>query len=112
MTTCATLIVLRASTLLLDQSHPLAALGTAVQQGHPLGAAASLRHSAPARVADPAEKRPRLWELFFKGATQKSARVVVGGTEIELQPHEPIFEKCSHLREEGGGADRNLVYSE
>jgi hypothetical protein len=40
--------------------------------------------------------------VFFKDATQKSARVVVGGIEIELQPREPIFEKCPHLREKGG----------
>jgi hypothetical protein len=33
---------------------------------------------------------------------QKSARVVVSVTAIELQPREPIFEKCSHLREKGG----------
>ena len=41
-------------------------------------------------------------KLFFKDATQKSARVVVGGIWIELQPREPIFEKCPHLREKGG----------
>jgi hypothetical protein len=40
--------------------------------------------------------------LFFKDATQKSARVVVCGIAIELQPREPIFEKCPHLREKGG----------
>jgi hypothetical protein len=41
-------------------------------------------------------------KLFFKDATQKSARVVVCGIAIELQPREPIFEKCPHLREKGG----------
>ena len=41
-------------------------------------------------------------KLFFKDATQKSARVVVGGIAIELQPREPIFEKFPHLREKGG----------
>ena len=40
--------------------------------------------------------------FVFKDATQKSARVVVGGITIEFQPREPIFEKCSHLREKGG----------
>ena len=37
--------------------------------------------------------------LFKKDATQKSARVVLCGIAIELEPREPIFEKCSHLRE-------------
>jgi hypothetical protein len=41
-------------------------------------------------------------KLFFKDATQKSARVVVCRIAIELQPREPIFEKCPHLREKGG----------
>ena len=36
---------------------------------------------------------------------QKSATLVVSGIVIELQPTWPIFEKCSHLREKGGGAD-------
>ena len=40
--------------------------------------------------------------LFFKDATQKSARVVERGIAIEFQPREPIFEKCPHLREKGG----------
>jgi hypothetical protein len=40
--------------------------------------------------------------FFFKDATQKSARVVVGGIAIELHPREPIFEKCPHLRGKGG----------
>ena len=38
-------------------------------------------------------------KLVFKDATQKSARVVLCGIAIELEPREPIFEKCSHLRE-------------
>ena len=41
-------------------------------------------------------------KLVFKDATQKSARVVVCGIALELQPREPIFEKCPHLREKGG----------
>ena len=41
-------------------------------------------------------------KLFFKDATQKSAPLVVSGIAIELQPTEPIFEKCPHLREKGG----------
>ena len=41
-------------------------------------------------------------KLFFKDATQKSARVVERGIDIEFQPREPIFEKCPHLREKGG----------
>ena len=41
-------------------------------------------------------------KLFFKDATQKSARVVPWGIAIELEPREPIFEKCPHLREKGG----------
>ena len=28
---------------------------------------------------------------------QKSARVVLGVIAVELEPREPIFEKCSHL---------------
>jgi hypothetical protein len=39
---------------------------------------------------------------FFKDATQKSARVVPGGFAVELEPREPIFGKCPHLREKGG----------
>ena len=39
---------------------------------------------------------------FFKDATQKSARVVLCGIAVELEPREPIFEKCPHLREKGG----------
>jgi hypothetical protein len=35
---------------------------------------------------------------FFK----KSASVAVGGLAVELQPRKPIFEKCSHLRENVG----------
>jgi hypothetical protein len=41
-------------------------------------------------------------KLFFNDATQKSARVVPWGIAIELEPREPIFEKCPHLREKGG----------
>jgi hypothetical protein len=31
--------------------------------------------------------------------------MVQRGIAIELVPWRPIFEKCSHLREKGGGAD-------
>jgi hypothetical protein len=41
-------------------------------------------------------------KLFFKDATQKSARVVAPEIVVEVQPREPIFEKCPHLREKGG----------
>ena len=41
-------------------------------------------------------------KLVFKDATQKSARVVFGGIALELEPREPIFGKCPHLREKGG----------
>jgi hypothetical protein len=34
--------------------------------------------------------------------------VVPWGIAVELEPREPIFEKYSHLREKGGGADQNL----
>ena len=40
-------------------------------------------------------------ENFF----QKSARVVVGGIAIELQPREPIFEKKFSSSRKRGGAD-------
>jgi hypothetical protein len=30
---------------------------------------------------------------------------VLGGIVVELEPREPIFERCSHLREKRGGAD-------
>jgi hypothetical protein len=40
------------------------------------------------------------------------ATLVVSGIVIELQPTWPIFEKCSHLREKGGGADQNLAHGE
>jgi hypothetical protein len=46
-------------------------------------------------------------KLFFKDATQKSACVVRYRIAIESIPREPIFEKCPHLREKGGGADQN-----
>jgi hypothetical protein len=36
---------------------------------------------------------------------QKSAPLVPWGIEFPMKPTEPIFEKCSHLREKGGGAD-------
>jgi hypothetical protein len=32
---------------------------------------------------------------------QKSARVVPWGIEFPKKPREPIFKKCSHLREKG-----------
>jgi hypothetical protein len=44
-------------------------------------------------------------KLAFKDTTQKSAPLVPRGISIELVPTEPIFEKFSHLREKGGGAD-------
>jgi hypothetical protein len=47
-------------------------------------------------------------KLFFKDATQKSASMVLSGIVTELEPWSPIFEKCPHLREKGGGADQNL----
>jgi hypothetical protein len=39
---------------------------------------------------------------FFKDTSQKSAPLVRCGIAIETVPTEPIFEKCSHLREKGG----------
>jgi hypothetical protein len=33
---------------------------------------------------------------------QKSARVVPVIRHFQMEPREPIFEKCSHLREKGG----------
>jgi hypothetical protein len=50
--------------------------------------------------------------LFFKDTTQKSARVVERRIAIECQPREPIFEKCSHLREKGGVLTQIRTYSE
>ena len=41
-------------------------------------------------------------KLFFNDATQKSAPLVPWGIVIELEPTEPIFEKCPHLRDKGG----------
>ena len=38
----------------------------------------------------------------LKDATQKSARMEPRGIVIQMVPREPIFEKCSHLREKGG----------
>jgi hypothetical protein len=55
-------------------------------------------------------------KLFLeKDATQKSARLVllvelVGGIAIELEPREPIFEKCPHLREKGGVLTKIRAY--
>ena len=46
-------------------------------------------------------------KTFFKGATQKSARVVERGIAIEFQPREPIFEKMSSSSRKRGGADQN-----
>jgi hypothetical protein len=40
--------------------------------------------------------------LFFKVVTQKSAPLVPWIIAVELEPTEPIFGKCSHLREKGG----------
>jgi hypothetical protein len=42
--------------------------------------------------------------LFLKDENifQKSARVVPWGNGAPMKPREPIFEKCSHLREKGG----------
>ena len=48
------------------------------------------------------ENTYRKKKLFFKDPTQKSSRVVPRGIAIEVVPREPIFEKCSHLREKGG----------
>ena len=36
---------------------------------------------------------------------QKSARVVPVITQFHMEPREPIFEKCSHLRKKRGGTD-------
>jgi hypothetical protein len=41
-------------------------------------------------------------KLFFKDATQKSARTGVIRIAIELRPSWPIFEKCFHLLEKRG----------
>jgi hypothetical protein len=51
---------------------------------------------------DLTENPYRKKKLFFKDATQKSASMVLGGIAIELVPWSPIFEKCPHLREQGG----------
>ena len=42
-------------------------------------------------------------KLFFKAATQKSARVVERGIAIEFQPREPIFKKKIYIFEKKGG---------
>ena len=49
-------------------------------------------------TGNPYEKKKQ----FFKDATQKSARVVAPESAVEVQPREPIFEKCPHIREKGG----------
>jgi hypothetical protein len=41
-------------------------------------------------------------KLCFKDAIQKSAPLVAPVIAVEVQPTEPIFEKCPHLREKGG----------
>ena len=41
-------------------------------------------------------------DIFFKDAPQKPASLAPRGIAIEVVPTEPIFEKCSHLREKGG----------
>jgi hypothetical protein len=43
--------------------------------------------------------------FLFKDATQKSDPLVRCGIVIESETTEPIFEKCPHLREKGGGFD-------
>jgi hypothetical protein len=40
-------------------------------------------------------------KLVFKDATQKSASMVRFEIAIESVPWRPIFEKCTHLRENG-----------
>ena len=42
--------------------------------------------------------------LNFKAANQKSATVVASEIVIEFVPSWPIFEKCSHLRDNNRGA--------
>jgi hypothetical protein len=59
-------------------------------------------------IENPYVKKP----LFFKGATQKSAPLVPWIIALELEPTEPIFEKCSHLREKGGVLTQIRAYSE
>ena len=49
-------------------------------------------------------------KLFYNDATQKSAPLIPWGIAVELEPTEPIFEKCPHLRDSGGGADQNLAH--
>ena len=50
--------------------------------------------------------------LFFKAASQKSAPLVPRGIVVELEPTEPIFVKCSHLREKEGVLTQIRAYSE
>jgi hypothetical protein len=51
---------------------------------------------------NPGEKSAPPLFLEDENIFQKSARVVLCGIAIELEPREPIFEKSSHLREKGG----------
>jgi hypothetical protein len=51
-------------------------------------------------------------KLFFKDATQKSARVVPSRIKSWIVPREPIFEKCPHLREKGGVLTKIWAHSE
>jgi hypothetical protein len=40
-----------------------------------------------------------------KNIFQNPARVVTILLQFQMEPREPIFEKCSHLREKSGGAE-------
>jgi hypothetical protein len=40
--------------------------------------------------------------FFYFGVSQKSARAVLCGMKLELEPRRPILEKCSHLQDKGG----------
>ena len=51
-------------------------------------------------------------KLFCKDATQKSVSMVAPGIALEVQPTEPIFEKCPHLREKGGVLTKIWAHSE
>jgi hypothetical protein len=51
---------------------------------------------------NPGEKSVPSLFLEDENIFQKSARVVLPGISIEMVPREPIFEKCSQLREKGG----------
>ena len=50
--------------------------------------------------------------FFCFGVSQKSASVVAPEIEVEVQPREPIFEKCPHLREKGGVLTKIWAHSE